>query len=120
MAKVLALVEDLFFAAKIAETARLVGAELETLGTAEALLQRAMEDRPSLVIVDLNAPGAGRGEAIRQFKMNSAFSAIPVVGFLSHLQTDLAQAAEQAGCDRVMPRSEFAAELPEILRRLAE
>ncbi len=116
MPKILALVEDLFFAAKIAETARLVGAEVETLQSGEALLRRSAEERPSLIIVDLNARGAQRGETIRQLKMNSTLTAIPVVGFLSHVQADLAEAAKQAGCDRVLPRSKFTAELPQILR----
>ncbi len=119
MPKILALVEDLFFAAKIIETAKLVGAEVETLQSSEALLRRSAEEGPSLIIVDLNAPGAERGETIRQLKANCALSGIPVVGFLSHVQADLAEAAKQAGCDRVLPRSKFTAELPQILRERA-
>ena len=120
MPKILALVEDLFFAAKIVETARLVGAEVEMLSSAEALLRRSAEERPSLVIVDLSAPGAERGETIRRLKTNSALTAVPIVGFLSHVQADLAEAARQAGCDRVLPRSKFTAELPRILRHAEE
>ncbi len=116
MPKILALVEDLFFAAKIIETAKLVGADIEMVANGEALLRRSVEARPSLVIVDLNAPGAGRGEAIRQFKTNSGLATIPVIGFLSHVQVELAEAATKAGCDRVLPRSKFTAELPRILR----
>ncbi len=116
MPRILALVEDLFFAAKIVETAKLTGAEVETVSNGDALLQRSIEERPSLVIVDLNAPGAKRGESVRRLKTNSTLAEIPVVGFLSHVQVDLAEAARKAGCDRVLPRSKFTAELPQILR----
>lgn len=120
MPRILALVEDLFFAAKIVETAKLTGAEVETVSHGDALLQRCIEERPSLVIVDLNAPGAKRGESIRRLKANSALAGIPVVGFLSHVEVDLAEAARKAGCDRILPRSKFTAELPQILRLSGE
>jgi len=38
-----------------------------------------------------------------------------IIGFLSHVQTDLAAAARAAGADEVLPRSAFSARLPEIL-----
>jgi hypothetical protein len=42
-----------------------------------------------------------------------------VLGFLSHVQHDLKAAAAEAGCDRILPRSAFTAELPDILRPYA-
>jgi hypothetical protein len=36
---------------------------------------------------------------------------VPTVGFLSHVQKDLAVAAREAGCDRVVARSAFARDL---------
>jgi hypothetical protein len=39
------------------------------------------------------------------------------VAFLSHVQTDLAAQARAAGCGEVLPRSQFTANLAEILRR---
>jgi hypothetical protein len=38
-----------------------------------------------------------------------------VVGFLSHVNKDLAVAARESGCDRVVARSAFTKDLPEIL-----
>jgi hypothetical protein len=40
---------------------------------------------------------------------------VPTVGFLSHVQKDLAVAAREAGCDRVVARSAFTKDLPRIL-----
>lgn len=125
-ANVLALVDDLFFQAKLVETARKLGVTLKTVSTGGALvefLEGALEgatggavraNLPRLVVVDLNAR-QGALEAIEQ--LHRAGNLIPIIGFLSHVQTELAQRAQAAGCKQVMPRSSFTANLSEILRQ---
>jgi len=112
MACVVALVDDLFFQAKMLETARQVGVELKTVATADSLLGETQQHSPALVIVDLNARG-GALEAIE--RLRSAGNAPPVIAFLSHVQTDLAERAREAGCQQVMPRSKFTLHLAAIL-----
>jgi CheY-like chemotaxis protein len=116
---VLALVDDLFFQARLAETARKLGVTLKTVSTGaglvkmlEAALDEVPGDLPRLVIVDLNAR-QGAVEAIEQLQRSG--NPIPVIGFLSHVQTELAERARAAGCKQVMPRSSFTANLSEIL-----
>ena len=116
---VLALVDDLFFQARLAETARKLGVTLKTVSTGATLvkmLEAAPDgvpgDLPRLVIVDLNAR-QGAVEAIEQLQRSG--NPIPVIGFLSHVQTELAERARAAGCKQVMPRSSFTANLAEIL-----
>ena len=127
---VLALVDDLFFQAKLAETARKLGVTLKTVSTGAALVKAlegapegapggvpdgaARGDLPRLVVVDLNAR-QGALEAIEQ--LHRSGNPIPIIGFLSHVQTELAQRAQAAGCQQVMPRSSFTANLSEILRQ---
>jgi CheY-like chemotaxis protein len=117
---VLALVDDLFFQAKLVETARNLGVTLKTVSTGGALVKAleadgaARADLPRLVVVDLNAR-QGALEAIEQ--LHRSGNPIPVIGFLSHVQTELAQRAQAAGCQQVMPRSSFTANLSEILRQ---
>jgi CheY-like chemotaxis protein len=118
---VLALVDDLFFQAKLTETARKLGVTLKTVLTGTALVNAleaapdgAVGDVPRLVVVDLNAR-QGAMEAIEQ--LHRSGNQIPVIGFLSHVQTELAQKARAAGCKQVMPRSSFTANLAEILRQ---
>lgn len=125
-ADVLALVDDLFFQAKLVETARKLGVTLKTVSTGGALVkelqgksQGALEapargDLPRLIVVDLNARH-GALDAIEQ--LHGSGNRIPVIGFLSHVQTELAQRAQDAGCKQVMPRSSFTANLAEILRQ---
>ena len=114
MAEVLALVDDLFFQAKMTETARRLGVTLQTVSNGGALVAAAAPQTHKLVLVDLNARH-GALEAVAQLK--AAGNAQPIVGFLSHVQTELAEKARAAGCQDVMPRSKFTAELAEILGR---
>jgi len=48
-------------------------------------------------------------------KPKGATRDVKTVGFLSHVQKDLAVAAKEAGCDRVMARSAFTRDLPKVL-----
>ena len=116
---VLALVDDLFFQARLAETARKLGVTLKTVSTGASLVKMLEAvpdgvpgDLPRLIIVDLNAR-QGAVEAIEQLQRSG--NPIPVIGFLSHVQTELAERARAAGCKQVMPRSSFTANLSEIL-----
>ena len=120
-AEVLALVDDLFFQAKLAETAQKLGVKLKTVSTGAALLESlqnaggaAGSGPPRLVVVDQNAR-QGSLEAIEQLQRSG--NSVPVIGFLSHVQTELAERARAAGCKQVMPRSSFTMNLSEILRQ---
>jgi len=103
--------DDLFFQMKLAETAKQLGVEVKVAANGEALMG-LMESAPKLVIVDLNA----RSQPIQTIeKLRQARKDIRVVGFLSHVQTELAAQAQAAGCDEVLPRSTFTQNLAAIL-----
>lgn len=114
MANVLALVDDVFFQAKMLETARQVGIDLKTVATGEALLAEAAQSSPALLIVDLNVR-AGGVEALE--RLRAAGNQCPVIAFLSHVQAELAERARAAGCQQVLPRSKFTQNLAAILSR---
>jgi len=113
MGRVLALVDDLFFRAKLIETARHTGVELACFATPDDLVEEARAKPPALVVVDLNA---GK-DPLRAVEQLAPGNSMPLIAFLSHVQTDLAERARQAGCTEVMPRSQFSKELPAILAR---
>ena len=114
MAEVVALVDDLFFQAKMVETAKHVGVELRVCTTPEALLAEGAKDSTRLAIIDLNARAKPLEAAVQ---MQAVAPGVPVIAFLSHVQTDLAEAARAAGCREVMPRSQFTRNLATILER---
>jgi len=113
VAQVLALIDDIFFQSKLTETARHLGVEVRTCASPDALDAAIAQSPPNLVIVDLNAH-ADPLDAIERVRLSGE---IPVIGFLSHLQTDLAERARAAGCREVMPRSKFTQNLATILAR---
>jgi CheY-like chemotaxis protein len=123
MADAIALIDDLFFLAKVRETAKHTGITLETAANGEQLLKAAAASPAALILVDLNAR-QGALEAVEQLCAANGPARLPVgsgnprrvIAFLSHVQTDLAERARLAGCQDVMPRSKFSQNLSEILR----
>jgi DNA-binding NarL/FixJ family response regulator len=114
MADVVALIDDLFFQAKVVETAKHLGVDLRICGTPDALLAEIGKQAPGLIVVDLNA----RSEPLSAIeRLPASAREIPTVAFLSHVQTALAEKAREAGCREVMPRSQFTQNLATILAR---
>jgi DNA-binding NarL/FixJ family response regulator len=111
MPRVVAYMDDLFFQMKLAETAKHLGLEVKVASNADSLLQ-LLEPPPSLVIVDLNAKSAPL-DAVQ--RLRAAQPHLRIIGFLSHVQTDLAANAQSAGFNEIMPRSKFTLHLPQIL-----
>jgi DNA-binding NarL/FixJ family response regulator len=111
MPRVVAYMDDLFFQMKLAETAKHLGIEVKVASNADSLLQ-LLDPVPALVIFDLNSRSSPL-DAVQ--RLRAAQPALRIVGFLSHVQTDLAAKAQSAGFDDVMPRSEFSTHLPQIL-----
>ena len=115
---IVALVEDLFFLAKIRETAKAVGTTVVT-GDSRRGLAAIAEAQPQAIILDLNSRGLSALDWIRDLKADPSTRSIRIVAFASHVQGEIISAARAAGCDSVMARSAFTQQLPDLLRRLA-
>ena len=113
-------IEDLFFIAKISETARKLGVKIAFVKNEKEqiakLTDASEEDRPGLIVFDLNNAAAKPMTLIPKLK-SKLKKTTSIVGFLSHLQGDLKAKAVEAGCDTVMPRAAFSQNLPNLLRR---
>jgi hypothetical protein len=118
--RIFCFIEDLFFLAKIQETARKLGVKVEFIkGDKESvakLTDLPEAERPKLVVFDLNNLNAKPMTLIPKLKTKLK-KATSIVGFLNHLQGELKAKAIEAGCDAVMPRSAFSQTLPNLLRR---
>jgi CheY-like chemotaxis protein len=113
--RVLAAVEDLLFRSKISETANTLGIEAKFPRSPRKLVEQATASPPDLLVLDLNSSRFEPLKLLREVKSDEALRDVPVVGFLSHVQRELAVAARESGCDRVVARSAFTKDLPEIL-----
>jgi CheY-like chemotaxis protein len=117
--RIFAFIEDLFFLAKIQETARKLNVKVEFVKTDKDLMEKMEqngEEKPSLIIFDLNNNSAKPLTLIPKLK-SKLKKGTSIIGFLSHVQGDLKQKAHEVGCDMVLPRSAFSQNLPQLLRR---
>jgi CheY-like chemotaxis protein len=108
--------DDFFFANKITGTAQALGIAVKEVASLDAAKRQATADGVRLIIVDLNAPGIDVAELIAALPEQNRPA---VIAFDSHVNTERLQSARDAGCNQVLPRSRFTAELPEILRRFS-
>ncbi|HBH02717.1 MAG: hypothetical protein A2W08_05840 [Candidatus Rokubacteria bacterium RBG_16_73_20] len=104
---VLAVVSDLFFVARIRETARLAGVPVEFARTPEQV-EAAVARGPRFALLDLTA---GWDYA----RVLGALAGVPVLGFTTHV---LARQTEpwHARCARVVTKDALTQELPQLLR----
>src|SRR5437773_3536678 len=114
---VIAVVEDLFFASKIRGTAEQVGVSVNFPRSLDAVMEVALRDQPKLIICDLHSHKVDPIELAKQLKADDRLRSIPLLGFFSHVQTELQRQAREAGFDVVMPRSAFTRDLNDILFR---
>jgi CheY-like chemotaxis protein len=117
---IVAFIDDLFFMAKVQETARKLNVKVNFVKSDKEVLELAAtaEEKPSLIIIDLNHHTVKPLTMIP--KLKSKFKKeTNIIGFLSHLQGELKVKAQEAGCDMVLPRSAFSQNLPQLLRRHA-
>ena len=105
---VLALVDDLMFGSRIAEAARARGGASQRVRTIDEL-RAALGPEVRLVIVDCDRPPVALEEVV------AAAAGVPVVGFFSHVEPQRGRDARAVGLTRVLPRSAFVKELPELL-----
>lgn len=114
--RVVAALEDLLFRSKIGETAEnLEGVEASFPRSPKKLLESLRDSPPDLLVLDLNSERFEPLEILRELKADGDLESVETVGFLSHVQKDLAASAKRAGCGRVMARSAFTKELPKVL-----
>jgi DNA-binding response OmpR family regulator len=105
---VVAVVPDLFFQSRISAAAGRLGRSVRYIGPAQV-----SEDMGEfrLALVDLDA-APDIDSTIRQLRASGSG---PVVVFGPHVDTDRRKLARRAGADRVLARSKFVTDLPQIL-----
>jgi CheY-like chemotaxis protein len=82
----------------------------------DAAVFEKIAQTPSVVVIDLNC-GAGVDPIALAARIKSEHPSTPVIGFVSHVQTELRESAASAGCDLVLARSVFSTKLPDVLRQ---
>lgn len=115
--RVVAVLDDIFFASKIKEAAKQSGVELEIINNADGLMESLSGRLPDLIIFDLNSNKLNPLDLIKEIKSSSKLRSVKTIGYLPHVEKKLMKEASDAGCDIVMPRSRFSRELTGILKQ---
>ena len=100
MTRIAAFVPDLMDRSKVAAAG---GTDVTFVRTADDLASVGAE----VVVVDLARPGV--------LDALPALAGARTIGFASHVDRELIDAARAAGCDEVLPRSRFFTALGELL-----
>ena len=105
---------DLFFTSKVTGTAHALGLRVDAVDDIAAAGARLQTGEIKFVLLDLGAPRVSVPEL---FAVMPASARVPVIAFGSHVNVEQLESARDAGAE-VMPRSQFSATLPDILRRM--
>ncbi len=117
LGRAILLSDDLLFRSRITGTADALGLTVHTARTTDDLLRQAEALRPTCVLIDLHHPGLTIADAVRALK---AMGPVRVIAYGSHVEAATLRAAREAGCDRVLPRSQFVEEMPDRLQSWLE
>ncbi len=114
--RVLAVLTDLFFTVKLADAAKRSGLAIEFVKDSAEVLAKARQN-PALIILDLNYDAVEPLTLITKLKGDDATKSISLLGYVSHVQGELKQQAQEAGCNMVLARSAFSQNIPQIFKR---
>ncbi len=107
---ILVSVRDLLFRSRIQAAAERLGVAVRFAPRGAPLSEAARALGEGTVLADLSEPGVL--EEIRAVKRSPG---VRVVGFLGHLEVDLARAAREAGADEVLSRGQLVQRLDAVL-----
>ena len=115
--KLLIAVEDLFFVSRIESClAGRPDVVAVWLQPGDDVARRCLLDRPTMLLLDLQAVAFRPLESVARIKASRETSAVQVVAFLPHVRLDLRSEAKAAGVDTILTNSALTQVLPRLLR----
>jgi DNA-binding NtrC family response regulator len=111
--KVLVVCKDLFFTARIGETAKLTETSVEFARSKEELETKLAGDPAEFLILDLTTPGWDYDAIFAALERQSP--RVPVLAFTTHVLAKTTQ-PYHGRCDRVVTKETFTQELSDILK----
>jgi CheY-like chemotaxis protein len=81
-------------------------------------LQRATDDMPDIILMDLSLPVMDGWEATRRLKADTRTAQIPVVALTGHALAGISDGARQAGCDAFVTKPCLPEDLVREIRRV--
>ena len=83
-------------------------------------LQRAADERPDIILMDLSLQVMDGWEATRRLKADARTSSIPVVALTGHALAGISEGAKQAGCDAFVTKPCLPEDLVKEIRKVLD
>jgi 23S rRNA pseudouridine1911/1915/1917 synthase len=116
-ASILALVNDLFFALKIQDTAKHLGLPIAVAGSSAEFFDRLTGLQPALVIADLTMGGVDMAALLEQYSADPRRAAVPVLGYTTHADWKRTSPLHDK-CAKVVTKDTLSRSLPALIQQL--
>jgi two-component system cell cycle response regulator DivK len=83
-------------------------------------IQRAVQDAPDIILMDLSLPVMDGWEATRRLKADHRTAGIPVVALTGHALAGISDGAKKAGCDAFVTKPCLPEDLVKEIRKVLE
>ena len=83
-------------------------------------LQRALDTKPDIILMDLSLPVMDGWEATRRLKADKRTESIPVVALTGHALAGISEGAKKAGCDSFVTKPCLPEDLVKEIRRVLD
>lgn len=107
------LTTDLMFSSRVRGAGERLGVPVAVVGALDAALETCCEEQVRLVLIDLTTPGLDLETLVAELKATS--SAPHVLAYGPHVHAARLKAARRAGCDQVLTRGQFNAQMDALL-----
>ena len=112
--------DDVFFSSKIENTAKNLDIDIVKVKNREELPEKIEEKTIDLVIIDLASRKIDVEKVFAELKNSKKHGKVFCIGYLPHVERELADKFRKKGVDLVIPRSKFSREMSIIIKEHLE
>ncbi|MYH39534.1 MAG: response regulator [Candidatus Dadabacteria bacterium] len=109
------IADDVFFSSKIENTAKDLDIGVIKVKNREELPDKIEEKTIDLVIIDLASRKIDAEKAFADLKNSKKHGKVFCIGYLPHVERELADKFREKGMDIVIPRSKFSKQMSAII-----
>ena len=110
--------DDMFFSSKIENTAKNLDIYIVKVKDGEELQDKIEGKTVDLVIIDLASKKIDAEKVFAELRDSKKLGKVFCIGYLPHVERELANKFREKGVDLVIPRSKFSREMSTVIKEL--
>lgn len=119
-AHVLSLLSNMGLAEKLTQVMQKHHLRVQHFDRAASLVEQARKNRPYFILFDFDTREAEAFEALKTFRFDADLKGVPVIGYVSQAKRSVQEEARQAGCLKVLLKTEFFKSLDDLIVRFSK